>query len=44
VAEIYRIYLDQMFHLDVARALLDEGHDVLRASETGHPMQMISRY
>jgi predicted nuclease of predicted toxin-antitoxin system len=36
VAEIYRIYLDQMFHLDVARALLDEGHDVMRASETGH--------
>jgi predicted nuclease of predicted toxin-antitoxin system len=36
VAEIYRVYLDQMFHLDVARALLDEGYDVLRASETGH--------
>jgi predicted nuclease of predicted toxin-antitoxin system len=36
VAEIYRLYLDQMFHLDVAKALLREGHDVIRAAETGH--------
>ena len=36
MAEIYRIYLDQMFRLDVAKTLSDKGHDVLRASETGH--------
>ena len=36
VAEIYRLYLDQMFHLDVAKALLRAGYDVLRAAETGH--------
>jgi len=36
VAEIYRLYLDQMFHLDTAKALLREGYDVLRAAETGH--------
>jgi predicted nuclease of predicted toxin-antitoxin system len=36
VAEIYRFYLDQMFHLEVAKALLDEGYDVVRAAETGH--------
>jgi predicted nuclease of predicted toxin-antitoxin system len=36
VAKIYRLYLDQMFHLDIAKALLREGYDVLRAAETGH--------
>jgi predicted nuclease of predicted toxin-antitoxin system len=36
VAEIYKLYLDQMFHLDVAEALLREGYDTLRAAETGH--------
>jgi predicted nuclease of predicted toxin-antitoxin system len=36
VAEIYRLYLDQMFRSDVAKVLIDEGHDVVRASETGH--------
>jgi predicted nuclease of predicted toxin-antitoxin system len=36
VAEIYRLYLDQMFHSAVAKALFDEGYDVVRASETGH--------
>jgi hypothetical protein len=30
-----RLYLDQMFGLDVAVALRREGHDVLRAAETG---------
>ena len=30
-----RLYLDQMFGLDVAAALRREGHDVLRAAETG---------
>jgi predicted nuclease of predicted toxin-antitoxin system len=25
-----------MFHLDIAKALLREGYDVLRAAETGH--------
>jgi predicted nuclease of predicted toxin-antitoxin system len=29
------IYLDQMFSVGVAQALRAEGHDVLRASETG---------
>lgn len=30
-----RLYLDQMFHLDVAEALRNGGQDVVRASETG---------
>jgi len=30
-----RLYLDQMLRLDVAQALRDEGHDVVRASEVG---------
>ena len=30
-----RLYLDQMFGLDVAAALRREGHDVLRAAEAG---------
>jgi len=30
-----RLYLDQMFGLDVAAALRREGHDALRAAETG---------
>lgn len=33
--EPLKLYLDQMFRLDVAEALRAEGHDVLRASETG---------
>lgn len=33
--EIHRLYLDQMLRLEVAQALKDEGHDVLRASELG---------
>ena len=36
MAEIYRIYMDQMFRLDVAKTLSDQGYDVLRASEAGH--------
>jgi len=36
VAEIYKLYLDQMFHLDVAEALIREGYDTVRAAETGH--------
>ena len=32
----YKLYLDQMFGLDVAQALRDRGYDVLRASETGN--------
>jgi len=35
VVEIYKLYLDQMFHLDVATALIHEGYDVQRAAETG---------
>jgi len=31
--EPLRLYLDQMFRLDVAQALLGEGHDVMRAVE-----------
>lgn len=34
--EPLRIYLDQMFPLDVAEALRGEGYDVMRASEVGH--------
>ena len=30
-----KIYLDQMFGVDVAEALRSEGHDVIRASEIG---------
>jgi predicted nuclease of predicted toxin-antitoxin system len=33
--ESYRFYLDQMLRLDVARALIDQGYDVLRVSEVG---------
>lgn len=35
MAEIYKLYLDQMFHIDIAKALIHEGYDVLRAAETG---------
>jgi predicted nuclease of predicted toxin-antitoxin system len=30
-----KIYLDQMFNLDVAQVLINAGHDVIRASEIG---------
>ncbi len=33
--DAYKLYLDQMLRLEVAQALKDEGHDVLRASEIG---------
>ena len=33
--EPFKLYLDQMFALDVAQALRHEGHDVMRASEVG---------
>ena len=33
--ETFRLYLDQMLGLDVARALRGEGHDIVRASEVG---------
>jgi predicted nuclease of predicted toxin-antitoxin system len=33
--EPFKLYLDQMFALDVARALRHEGHDIIRASEVG---------
>ena len=33
--EIFRLYLDQMLGLDVARALRGEGYDIVRASEVG---------
>ena len=35
VPEPLKLYLDQMFRLDVARALHNEGHAVVRASEIG---------
>jgi predicted nuclease of predicted toxin-antitoxin system len=31
--EEYKLYLDQMFRVDVAQALREEGYDVLRAPE-----------
>jgi hypothetical protein len=33
--ELLRLYLDQMFRLEVAEALRAKGHDVVRASEVG---------
>jgi len=33
--ECQRLYLDQMLSVEVAQALRDEGHDVVRASEIG---------
>jgi predicted nuclease of predicted toxin-antitoxin system len=33
--EPLKLYLDQMFTLDVAQALRDKGYDVIRASEVG---------
>ena len=33
--DAYKLYLDQMLRLEVAQALKDEGHDILRASEVG---------
>jgi predicted nuclease of predicted toxin-antitoxin system len=34
MSETYKLYLDQMFRVDVAESLRKEGYDVLRASET----------
>jgi len=33
--ETYRLYLDQMLRLEVAQALRDDSHDVLRSAEIG---------
>lgn len=33
--EMLQLYLDQMFHLDLAEVLRREGHDVMQASEVG---------
>jgi predicted nuclease of predicted toxin-antitoxin system len=33
MSEEYKLFLDQMFRVDVAQALREEGYDVLRASE-----------
>ena len=33
--ERLKLYLDQMLSLDVAKALREEGYDVVRVSETG---------
>ena len=33
--ESLNLYLDQMLRLDVAQALRNEGHEVMRASEIG---------
>ena len=33
--ESHRLYLDQMLRVEVAQALSNEGHDVLRATEVG---------
>lgn len=42
--ESLNLYLDQMLRIDVAQALRDEGHDVVRTSKSGKPDQMIRRY
>lgn len=34
--EKFRLYLDQMIRVEVAHALRNAGHNVIRASETGH--------
>ena len=34
--EKYKLYLDQMFRIEVAQALREQGYDVLQASEIGH--------
>lgn len=36
MSKTLKLYLDQMFQMDVAQALRKQGYDVLRASETGH--------
>src|SRR4030042_2462208 len=36
MSEEYKLYLDQMFRVDVAQALREEGYDVLRATEIQH--------
>ena len=33
--ESHRLYLDRMLRIEVAKALSNEGHDVLRAAEVG---------
>ena len=35
MSEAIKLYLDQMLRLDVALALRNEGHEVMRASEVG---------
>jgi predicted nuclease of predicted toxin-antitoxin system len=35
VSDTLKIYLDQMFGIDVAEVLRGEGHDIVRASEIG---------
>jgi predicted nuclease of predicted toxin-antitoxin system len=35
VGKTFKLYLDQMIPSEVTHKLLDQGHDVLRASETG---------
>ena len=44
VPESLKVYLDQMFRLDVAQALRGEGHDVVRASELGQKLQRLQRF
>ncbi len=36
MSERHKLYLDQMLQERVAEALREEGHDVVRAYETGH--------
>ena len=35
MSKLLKLYLDQMLRLDVAKALSDAGHDVVRAAEVG---------
>jgi len=39
-----KLYLDQMFQVDVAHALREQGYDVLRASERVRQGQMTIRF
>ena len=39
--ELYRLYLDQMFRVDVAQVLRSEGYDVMRAKQSRADDQQI---
>ena len=39
--ETCRLYLDQMLRIEVAEALVNEGHDVLRASDSQNAINLL---